>query len=384
MKKILFILLVTVLTFALHAIDLQWDGEFRTRGAVYNGNNGTPGGHIDNRLRLGFSTELHPALSLRAKFEMGKSGGWENTIWGDDGGFISTNGVNVKTNEAYIDYRVEQIRTRFRLGQQYWADHRSLILDDNFSGLTAEMELGEDKTAMLGFIKYLEGQRYDRYDDYQGFVFSFDMKQPLESGIQGFANWHRTKPFGHKPVCLKDFILMPYAAMEFSPINLDAVLYYQYSEDFNVLNNKVESTHGYGTALKAEAQFDALGIRADILYNADNNLLPLSEFYQNGLYLFGIGEHNEDLCRWWRLTGADDYLALTLGANYQILENLKAFGNLGFIPKAGTELNGGVEIVLVPDLLKLAAFGAYGIVSDDFGFSNKNGYALGSTIKLEF
>lgn len=385
MKKLVFILLITSVALGLMAIEFEWDGEFRARGALYNYTNGTPGGHIDNRLQIGVRSEITEDLTLRAKLEFGKTGSWGNTIWGDTGGYIGTQDVNIKTSEAYIDYQVNKIKTKFRIGQQYWADHRSLILDDTFSGITAWHELGEDMSVMLGYIKYHEGNTYNRYDDYQGFVFSFDTENPINSGVQGFFNWNRTRPvFNQDPVMLKDFILMPYASMKLDPVNLDGVLFFQRWEWYDVIGDKVEAENAIGAAFKADADIDALSLRADLILITDNNLVPLSEFYQNGLYIFGIGEHNENLGIWWRTSGDDNYLAAALGAKYALFDGIKAFANGGMVLKTGLEVNGGAEFTLVPEYLNLAIYGAYGIVDKDAFPGKKNAYALGSTLKMEF
>ena len=56
MKKVLLILVPLLVVSLLAAIDFEFDGENRTRGALYNSATEEDGGHIDNRTLLGIVT----------------------------------------------------------------------------------------------------------------------------------------------------------------------------------------------------------------------------------------------------------------------------------------------------------------------------------------
>lgn len=386
MKKLLLILIPVLLTAGLYAYDFQWDGMFRTRAAAYNAADGTPGSHIDNRLQIGLKSELAPGLTLRAKFEIGQDFGTANLVWGGNGGGIGTNGINVKTNEAYIDYRVEQIKANVRVGQQYWADHRSLVLDDTFSGISFHASTPDGINGMLAFGKYAEGNYLNRYDDMQGFIFSFDTAKPIEAGLQGYHTWTRIRPLAaQKPVMLNYISLMPYATMQIDPITLDGVLFVQSNDSVTMVAGdlKKESDITFGAAIKAGVDMSPLELNADVLYISENGLMTLSEYYQNGLYLLGIGEHHDGLGLWWGVSGNPDmYLGVAAQAKYQVMKGIKVFGAGGLVLDTGIEVNGGIEVELVPNLLKLAAYGAYSIMNEDV--SNKNNYAVGTTLGLAF
>ena len=360
---------------SMFALEFDWDSEYRTRGAVYNDLAGNPGGHVDNRLQLGFNTEFHPNFNFRAKFEI------EN-VWGNGGGGVGTNGVNVKTNELYIDMMVDAIKSRVKLGQQYYADHRSLVLDDTFSGITVSHELGDNMKFILGYGKYNEGGFTNRYDDKQGLILGFSNETPISYGADAYFTWTRQHPFVNDPYILKYISLMPYVNLELDPLNLDATLLFQSNDSYDWVKDKVETDLLFGAAINAGSQIDQLELNADLLFLSENGLFSLSDYYQNNLYLFGYGEHHDDLGLWAFATAADSYLSITAQAKYGINEQLKAFGAAGFVNKGGIEINGGVEYQLVPDFLGLALFGAYGIVDKDL--SNKDAYAIGSTLKLEF
>lgn len=382
MKKILLVLIPVLMTASLLAYDFDWDGEFRTRAAMYNNNMGTPGAHVDNRLQLGLKSELVPGLTLRAKFEIGQNGAYQNMVWGDNGGAISTNGINVKTNEAYIDYRVNAIKANVRVGQQYWADHRGLVLDDTFSGITFQTQSENGISAMMGYAKYNEGNFWNRYDDMQGLIFSVDTETPIAAGVQAYFTWARINPAATDPKMLKYISFQPYATLQMDPITIDAVVFAQSNDSYNPINQKVEGDLTFGASLNAGFEAGPLAVNGDVLFVSENGLYTLSNYYINGLYIFGLGEYNDNLGRWFMDTTEDNYLGVTAKARYEVKKGLNAFGAAGMVVGAGLEINGGLELQLVPDLLKLAFFGAYGIADEDY--NSKNAYALGSTLKLEF
>jgi len=303
-------------------------------------------------------------------------------VWEENGGCISTNDINVKTNEAYIEYRINTIKSNVRIGQQYWADHRGLVLDDTFSGITFFTEMPGGFTGMFGYGKYAEGNFWNRYDDMQGFMFSLDTVTPMEAGLQGYLSWTRINPVATDPKLLKFISIQPYATIQLDPISIDGVLFVQSNDSYNPVNQKVEGDLTFGAALKADIDIAALEVAGDVLYISENGLNTLSNYYQNGLYLFGMGEFHDWLGLWWGASGNDDYLGLTAQAKYEIKPGMKLFGAAGMVLNTGMEVNGGLEMCLVPDLLILAMYGAYGLLDDDV--NDKDSYALGSTIKLTF
>jgi len=166
------------------------------------------------------------------------------------------------------------------------------------------------------------------------------------------------------------------------PISIDGVLFVQSNDSYNPVNQKVEGDLTFGAALKADIDIAALEVAGDVLYISENGLNTLSNYYQNGLYLFGMGEFHDWLGLWWGASGNDDYLGLTAQAKYEIKPGMKLFGAAGMVLNTGMEVNGGLEMCLVPDLLILAMYGAYGLLDDDV--NDKDSYALGSTIKQTF
>ncbi len=106
----------------LGAIDFKYEGELLTRGAAYNNPYKNDGGDINSRLRMGFDPNITNGLDFRAASD------WRNLLGENNSAGIRTNGVNVKTSELYLDYLMQSINTNIKIGLQYWADHRGLVL----------------------------------------------------------------------------------------------------------------------------------------------------------------------------------------------------------------------------------------------------------------
>jgi hypothetical protein len=75
-------------------------------------------------------------------------------------------------------------------------------------------------------------------------------------------------------------------------------------------------------------------------------------------------------------------LALTGQAKFALTEKVKFFGAAGFVNGAGLEINGGMEYQLIPDLMGVALYGARAFMDEDA--TDKDPYAMGATLKLEF
>ena len=133
-KKVLVLTSTLLLIGILGAIDFKYEGELLTRGAAYNNPYKNDGGDINSRLRMGFDSNITNGLDFRAAFQIGE------IYWGENnsGGNVGTNGVNVKTSELYLDYLMQSINTNIKIGLQYWADHRGLVLDDYLPYATIE------------------------------------------------------------------------------------------------------------------------------------------------------------------------------------------------------------------------------------------------------
>lgn len=374
MKKLVLLLLPILMIVGLSAVDFDLSGEFRTRAAMYNDMAEDNGGHIDNRLMLKLSTQLASKLQLVYGVEVG------DITWGAAGGGLGTDGVNIETDELYIEHQTNFLNTKVRLGQQYWADHRSLVLDDTFSGIMFMMDDLGGLRAEIAYMKPAERNPAIN-DDYHVAMASLYMDD-LNAGLQAF--YGNDLRAGGKA----NFTALPYIVLPAGPLELDATLFL----DYQVNKGPADEEIGFGTALKATVGMDPLTIGGDLLYIGENGLTDLLPYYQNGLYLFGWGKWHDGVTVAFPYPDGNKGLMSAVGfVDFQLSPKTKLFGHAGYLttftdnnPGIGIEFNAGAEIDIIPDMVKLAPFGALGLPGDALPGTADMLYLLGTTVKVEF
>jgi len=382
MKKLLLILVPLMLVSLLAAIDFDYEGEIRTRGAIYNNRYETDGGHVDSRLRLTMKTMLHPQLLLLAQLQFG------DVTWGNlssydykdksgyGGGIPSS--VSLSAYQMYIDYRINAIRSNVRVGQQYWADNMGLIIDDSFSGVMLNMDSLLGFETKLGWIKSQELNLFDD-DDYNYFLINMQAANPLPWGV--FAS------YGHSGLNkYSTFTLMPFAEMAAGPLDLKASVFAGMH-----FNDPADDEFGLGAAVKANAMLGPLQVGGDLLFATENGIETLSPYYQNGLYIYGFGKHHDGVNLYWDspydYPNNDGVFSLVGNVGFQLCQKSKLFGAAGLVVDRGFEVNAGIEYDVIPDLMQLAAYGAFGIATESVpakSSSKPNNYVLGSTLNITF
>lgn len=367
MKRLILILVPLMVFGALSAVPFDLGGEMRVRAALYNDTSENDGGHIDNRLTMGFDSQFHKNLAFRFAVEIGNIG------WGSpNGGAIGTNGVNIETSELYLDYLIDAIDAKLKVGQQYWADNMGLIMDDNFSGILLSKEDWMGIDTELAWMKADEG--FDVVDDdYNIFMAHAAMKKSIPLGMYAFYGKHNGTDFGN-------ITLMPYTSLDFAPIKLDVNAF------LDMQMKPGDDDMGMGAAMKAKIDLDAFEIGADLLLATENGLTTISSWYQNGLYIYGVGKHHDGVNRyWWTNNGAiyqgntDFLMSAVANIRMPIKQDVTAFAAFGLISDTGMEVNAGFEYELIPDLLHWMGYGAYGMHDND-----TNNYLLGTTMKVCF
>ncbi|PKN80742.1 MAG: hypothetical protein CVU48_01000 [Candidatus Cloacimonetes bacterium HGW-Cloacimonetes-1] len=372
MKKVLLIL-ITVFAFgALLAVEFDFSGELRERAAMYNNASEKDGGHIDNRMILSMQSQLDPRLDIALKLEIG------NIIWGDPGtgGNISTRGINIETLELYLDLKFPSIESHVRVGQQYWGDHRSLILDDQFSGIIFSMDNFMSYKTDFAFIKAVENNR-NKKDDFNVFFVNIIAEQPFDSGLLALLGRDQFMK-------ATNITLMPYVVLPIGPAKLDATLFVDYQ---TTLNQK--DRFGIGTALRAEMSMDELEVYGDILVVSEDGLTTVSPYYQSGLYLYSYGSLHDGVGIYWNddysaASNSDGYLSAVFGMKYPLMDNMKVFGAIGsvntFKDSVGVELNAGLEYKLIEDTMKVCPFGALAFPNAGADMN----YLLGANLTVNF
>jgi len=330
------------------------------------------GGWFDNRMRFDLAAKLGDKVGLAWTTEVG------DILWE---GF-SQKDVALETRELYLDYQMNWMDMKVRLGQQYWYDHRSLVLDDYFSGITSDLNVYGIPTE-LGFVKYDEGAINTLDDAHVAFA-NFNFKTPVDWGLTAmYGQDHFAKT--------ADVWVIPYFMLNFAPVSLDltAVI------DQMMFNN--EDNNEMGMAFAVKAGFDMpVKLGVDLLYVGDKGLNQLSPYYVNGLYLFGnqLPYDGVQICN--DVTGWTDengdpvaYMSIVGTASYPMNEMMEIYGAIGMAQAGdpiGMELNVGLNYKVVDKLTfnPVLAIGQTGDAIYTLDGDNKMVYMLGGLLKAEF
>ncbi len=369
MKKLILILIPLLLVIGLSAVEFEISGENRTRAALYNDYYENDGGHVDNRLNLGLDAEMHKNLKFRLAVEIG------DTVWGNGGGGIST-GESIHVTEAYLEYLIDAIDAKVSFGQLYWADRMGLVMDDYFSGAMLNKTLANDINAEFIWMKVAENRLTANddskaaSDDSDVFVLHAMKDGDIPIGMYLMYGNYQAQDY-------QNITFMPYIGMEKDALNLDAAIFV----DFQMAN---DNELGLGGALKAKLDMTSFELGADLLVATEYGLTTISPWYQNGLYIYGIGQHHDGLDLYWGAPydgNADLFASIVGNVKVPLQERLSVFGAAGFLTDLGLEVNAGLEVGLIRDLLNMQVYGAFGV--RDYDDSTKN-YAIGTSLKLEF
>jgi len=364
MRKIVILIIPLILVNILTAVNIDIDGVLRTRAAVYNDLAESTDGHIDNRLRLGMSTELAPGLNFRTRLQFG------NVTWGDaaTGGSINS-AVKISAYELYLEYLVYSIDARIRFGQQCWADPLGLIIDGSFSGIMLSTNELIGFKAELGFIKVLEVDDFDHDGNY--FLANISSSFPIPWGIL-------TSAYYQPSINNDSYTLMPYLDMSLAPLRVRAAAFMGAH-----INNPNPTDIGLGTAIKSTADLGAFKIGADILFATKNGIATLFPYYKNGLYIYGIGHYNDSVNLYWKTPYSDntDNTISTVGSiTVPVTRSSNVFCAAGYLSKQGYEVNVGFDHDLIPSKMKVAGYAAAG-VNEDTDITN---YVMGIAVVVPF
>jgi len=355
---------------------LTYGGEFRTR-AIYrmlkDGDDSHDGGWFDSRLRFDLGVKLADKLGIMWTTEVG------DLEWGTDAAFSNTN-VDFETRELYLDYQMNWMDMKIRLGQQYWYDHRSIVLDDYFPGITADMTVS-DIPMEFGFIKWHEGDPMKLDDAHVAFA-AAKFKMPVDWGLAFmFGQKHEDK--------MADFWIIPNFLFKFAPVELDltAVLNHQMFKD---LQGDDDSQMGIAVAAKAEADVGVkLGL--DVLYVTKEGICGLSPWYENGLYIFGNKlaydgiQYDDDVYMPYG-EGEDPYMSMVVSAKHTLCEKKEVFVAGGMVQRKeviGTEFNVGLNVKILDNLTFNPVLAA-AIPGEEVYGKEKMVLMLGGLLKAEF
>ncbi|HOD17513.1 MAG TPA: hypothetical protein PLF50_02080 [Candidatus Cloacimonadota bacterium] len=355
-----------------NGLDLSYGGEFRTRAILNNDPAENDGGWLDNRLQFNLAAKLGQQIGL----------GWSTDL----GDFVWENFGNkppaLETRELYMDYQLKCLDMKIRMGQQYWYDHRSLILDDYFSGITGDLTLSGIPIE-LGYVKGHEGLK-DKQDDEYSVFGNIVFKTPIDWGVMAmFGQNHLFK--------YSDIWLMPYITMNLAPVNIDLTVVINeqlYNDDYYNDDSKT------GVAVSAKVEYENnFKLGGDFLVVTQDGIHTLSPYYVNGLYLFGNqlpydGVQISTDYNGWTDEDGDPvaYLSLVGTASYPINNKLDIYGAIGMANAdklIGFEMNMGLNYKVI-DHLTFNPVLAIGQTGEQIDHDTNLVYLLGGLLKAEF
>ena len=353
-------------------LNLMYGGELRARVIMNNDLDENDGGWFDNRLQFNLAAKLSKTTSVFWGAEVG------DIIWRDFGNLTPA----LETRELYIDYKMDWMDLSIRTGQQYWYDHRALILDDYYSGISADLTLAGIPTE-LGFIK-----------SYEGALNKLDVVFKTPVHVASFANfvfktpvdWGLTAMFGQNHDTNEaDFWVIPYFMLNFEPITLDltAVINQQMWKD--ALG---EDDSQMGMAFAANLGMEAgVKLGVDFLYVTEEGICTLSPYYVNGLYLFGNQLPYDGVQI---SSGYDDwaqaYMSIVGSASYPLNDMMEIYGAVGMASvddPIGMEFNVGVDY-RINNFLSFNPVLAVGQSGKAIDADENMVYMLGGLLKAEF
>ncbi len=376
MKKILLVVLPLICVSLLMAshltplelnsdLQIMYGGEIRTRGIMNNDDAERDGGWFDNRLRFDLAAKIADKVGIGWSTEIG------DIVWSDLGNTYDM----LETRELYLDYQMNWMDMKVRFGQQYWADHRALILDDYFSGISADLNLAGIPTE-LGFMKTYEGNVHYLDDAHVAFA-NFMFKAPVDWGLTAmFGQCHDDHA--------ADLWVIPYFMLNFEPVTLDltAVINQQmYNEDYYAEDSAM------GIAFAAKLGLDAgVKLGADFLMVTEDGINTLSPYYTNGLYLFGNQLPYDGVQISSDYNWGENYMSIVGTAAYPLNEKAEIYGAVGMVSAddpIGMELNVGMNYKLA-EKLHFNPVLAVGQTGERIDADENMVYMLGGLLKAEF
>lgn len=357
MKKVLILLSISMLIALLSATDFEYSGEIRQRGAFwYDDNSEDLNNGMDTRFQLIMDAAITRTLSLNTEFEVGEF------TWYD----TNDDNFHVEANEAYIDYRWESMAANFKVGKQYWADHRSLVMDYYFTGIMMTKDDLAGFQTELALMKY--NLNYGPSTWWMAHLATDKFAADTPLGITAMAGYLD----GHELLSVN---VMPYVTFNMEPLTLDITPFFDYQS--------AREETGFGVAVKADAELDQLELGIDLLFASENGLTTMCPWYQNGLYLYGIGEHHDGLNQYWNTPyeyNDDAFMSMVAKMKYTFTPKAQIFGAVGVLTDTGMELNGGLLYHIIPEKFSAATYAAVG--SHDT--PEQIDVALGSTLQVNF
>lgn len=420
MKKLVVSCLLLMSVFMLAATDFTYTGLLKTRAALFNtlapSEEGETINYIDSKLAVEMTFSTSDALKAVWKIQVGSRNPRyiDYVEWGnsDQGGGIDTRGINLQTVDAYLDYKCPVTKSEWKVGLQWWGDDHSLVWDDDFAAIMMNKQVWNTNLEM-GYAKLVEGHDWEEDDtadtDSDLYLVNFTTKL---FNMQNLFRFTERDAIDTPRVNRFEMWMMPNLVATLNELSVDIMGAYYYSSEKSGHTNSGWAFSAKGTLdIKPKFGFDVLmtsGINANDTKKT-NEFRTISEWYMNGLTIFGRGSSHEHACVGWgdfgvynrgqgimSLVGTVEVPVSTkttvTGAMGNVTAMTKKFiGEDGDVHQTkgtemGFEVNVASKTALTPELT-LSVQGAYGIPGDYFKFGNEdldNLYQLNGYIQYSF
>ncbi|MCK4654647.1 MAG: hypothetical protein KAU01_09390, partial [Candidatus Cloacimonetes bacterium] len=306
MKKFNIVLLILfALSIALLAeSNFSTNGVFRTRMMMYNADDDNGIGdpmfthsYIDSRFRMSFINTFNEKIKGVLQIEIG------DIIWGDakKGGGFTTDGINIETKHAYLEFLCPKSKVNFRIGLQAWKEHRGLVLDGDMAAFLLSKNF-RNLNVELGTAKFEENKLH-KDDDVDIFFLNFTQNK------YGIHNILRRSEGGDNI----DVWFMPYFIHKMNEISLDITVIYNYGNYIETAAGDV-TNNGYGVDIKATYENHCTA-SLEFLYTSGEDeddsesttiFKTAGEHYCNGLEIFGRGTFDNFGAGWFGPEGKDN------------------------------------------------------------------------------
>ncbi len=422
MKKMLLFLIVLACMLSLYATDFTYTGFFKTRTALFNniapeGNSRTTH-YLDSKIGVELVFSSSDILKAVWKVQMGSRNPKyiDYVEWGNaaEGGGIDTRGFNIQTVDAYIDFQCPMTKADWKIGLQWWGDDHSLVWDDDFAAIVMNKQITKNSNLELGYAKLVEGHDWDTDapTDTDNDLYLVNFNTPFIN-MQNLMRFTERDDVTGPHVNRFDLWLMPNYTLELNPLNLDLMAAYNYSTEKSGITNN-------GWAFSAKGTIDIkpkLGI--DFLMTSGNDYSEdkkttefkvISEWYLNGLTIFGRGSSHEHANIGWRSFTASNegqgILSIVGTAEVPVSQITTMIGAVGYVSAMskkylsddgttvleakstlmGTEINVTAKNTITEEL-SFVIQAAYGIPGDYYKNGNQdidNLYQMNAYIQYTF
>ena len=330
---VLALIFVIVSATSSFAVELQARGTWRVAGSWYDrgGDDGAETFRARERARVWFNFIANENLKAVLGLEIG------DITWGynkagnvgkSTGGALGTDGVNIETKHAYIDFKIPSTEVKVRAGLQgiiIPGNLGSLVLDDDVSALMVSAPINDMFGVTAGWIR-----PYDENDGTSGTNVSGDEYDTLALMF---------------PVRGDGFSVTPY--MLYSMIGQEVMNNHSMRNTLSLIDDATDDATMWHTGFSAKLNmFDPITVMTDFVYGSLSTKVDNDDFNAQGFVFDLAVDYKLDFMTpelfFWYISGEDDdsdnsEIMPTISPNFLV----SSFGFDGSKIGEGTAFGGG-------------------------------------------